>query len=169
LDGRIKLEKLLSSIPEIEIIGEPCMNIISYTTQNNKPDIFAVADQLEQKGWMLDRQQSPDCIHLTVMPTNLPVIDKYVEDLQHAIEYSRLNPSASGSGNAAIYGMSARIPFRGMVKNNVRKIFENMYGAESTNDREGEEGSSKMIGHAPIWMGWVSRILAFWKRISGKR
>ncbi|MBK9012700.1 MAG: hypothetical protein IPM82_00660 [Saprospiraceae bacterium] len=47
----------LEALPEIEIIGNPCMNMLAFATRKNKPDIYAVADFLEQKGWVVDRQQ----------------------------------------------------------------------------------------------------------------
>jgi len=165
LAGRKKLQRLFSEIPEIKVIGQPCMNILAYTTHQNKPDIFAIADHLENKGWMLDRQQAPACIHLTVMPTNVAFIDQYVEDVQAAIVFAKANPKASGEGNAAIYGMSARIPFRGLVKNNVLRIYETMYGRNGSSKEEAT-GKSQTIAPAPRWMGWMSRFLASWKKIS---
>jgi sphinganine-1-phosphate aldolase len=40
----------------------------------------------------------------------------------------RAHPEVKSKGNAAMYGMMAKIPFRGMVKGAVQKIFEDMYG-----------------------------------------
>jgi hypothetical protein len=138
------------------------MNILSYSTRGNQPDIFAVADQLENKGWTVDRQQFPTCIHLTVLPTNLPAIDRYADDLEVALAFAKANPSASGEGNAALYGLMARIPLRGLVEKNVRKIFVEMYGGGA-----GEAEDSPEIGavaQSPHWMGWVSRLLAHWRK-----
>jgi len=86
----------------------------------NQPDIFVIADQLEQKGWMLDRQQLPNSIHLTMMRHNFPVVNQYIADLKAAIDFAQKNPAAVAKGNAALYGLMARIPFRGMVETNVR-------------------------------------------------
>lgn len=51
----------------------------------NQPDIFVIADQLEQKGWMQDRQQLPNSIHLTMMRHNFPEVNQYIADFKATI------------------------------------------------------------------------------------
>lgn len=159
MEATRRLKALLAKIPEIKIIGDPVMNIVSYSTEGDRPDIFVIADYLENKGWLVDRQQNPDCIHLTIMPTNAEVIDQYVNHLRSAIEFARGHPRAAGEGNAALYGLMARIPFRGMVEKNVRKLFEELYGGERS-----EQDATSEIRRPPGWMGMVSRFLAFRQR-----
>ncbi|MFQ5446819.1 MAG: pyridoxal phosphate-dependent decarboxylase family protein [Saprospiraceae bacterium] len=155
----------MERIPEILIIGEPCMNIISYTTLGNRPDIFVAADFMEEKGWLVDRQQNPDSIHLTVMPTNVPTIGRYLEDMKAAIAYAQAHPEAVTSGNAALYGLMARIPFRGMVEKNVRQIFVEMY---STGDQpEAALSAPGTLAPIPRWMGWLNRLLGRLRKDSG--
>ncbi|MEK7256618.1 MAG: aspartate aminotransferase family protein [Bacteroidota bacterium] len=164
MEGAVRLRQALENLPEIRIIGEPCMNIFSFTTRQNKPDIFVVADQLENKGWMVDRQQFPDSIHLTLLPTNVEVIGQYVDDLKVALAFAKAHPEATAQGNAALYGLMARIPFRGMVEKNVRKIFEEMHGGRTGENNEAEVEKSGALAETAAWMGWASRILAGWKR-----
>ncbi len=160
LDATDQLRADLEAIPEIEIIGKPCMNILAYSTKKNQPDIYVVADFMEQKGWVVDRQQLPPSVHLTVFPYNIPVIGKYVEDLKAAIEWAKANPSASGEGNAAMYGLMARIPLRGMVKDNVRKVFLDTYGKGLGSEPPVAEQEKK----SPKWMGRLNRVLAWLTR-----
>ncbi|MFM2206432.1 MAG: hypothetical protein RL213_407 [Bacteroidota bacterium] len=167
MDGTRKLRVGLSAIPGIAIVGEPCMNILSYTTLDNRPDIFVVADRLEEKGWVMDRQQFPDCIHLTVLPTNLPFIEDYLEDLREAVAYAAEHKELAAKGNAAVYGMMARIPFRGMVETSVRKIMEEMFGEEIPEENTPVTENKSPITENPKWMGAVSRFLSArerWKR-----
>lgn len=164
MEGRKKLLTAFEKIPEIFVVGKPCMNILSYTTHHNSPDIFAVGDHLEKNGWMVDRQQFPDCIHLTILPTNVQVIDQYIVALINAVSYARDHPRATGEGNAALYGMMARVPFRGIVEKNVRHIFEQMYSGQL---RE-EDSKEETIAHTPGWMGKLSRFLALWNRFTSK-
>lgn len=159
LEATLQLKVLLVKIPEIKIIGDPVMNIVSYSTDGNQPDIFVIADYLEKQGWLVDRQQNPDCIHLTIMPTNIEVIDQYVNHLRSAIEFARGHPRATGESNAALYGLMARIPFRGMVEKNVRKLFVELYGGERN-----EKDETAEIHPPSGWMGMVSRFLAFRQR-----
>lgn len=162
-----EIKKALLEIPEITILGEPVMNIIAYTTQNNQPDIFVVADQLEQKGWMLDRQQLPNSIHLTVMRQNIPVIAQYIADLKAALNFAKNNPAETAKGNAALYGLMARIPLRGMVEKNVRQIFEDLYDFSQANPPAEETSTS--LPEPPFWMGQLNRILLWWGRFWGKK
>ena len=160
LDATDQLRADLEAIPEIEIIGKPCMNILAFATKKNKPDIYIVADYMEQQGWVVDRQQLPPSVHLTVFPYNIPVIGKYIEDLKAAISWAKANPAASGEGNAAMYGLMARIPLRGMVKDNVRKVFLDTYGKGLGS----EVPIAEQKQSTPGWMGKLNRVLAWLTR-----
>ena len=163
MDGARKLNEGLTAMPGIHIIGNPCMNLISYTTEEGGPDIFVIADQLEDRGWMAERQQFPDCIHLTILPTNVGVIDQYLTDLKVAYTYAAEHPGAMAKGNAAMYGLMARIPFRGRVEKSVKKIMEDLYGGKT---RDVEED---LITKNPIWMGLANRLLVAWNRWKRKK
>lgn len=155
------LKERLNSIPEIQILGEPDMNLVAYTTSDDKLDIFVIGDQLQEKGWMVDRQQNPNSIHLTLMSHNISVLDQYLEDLQEAIDYAKANPGATAKGNAAIYGLMARLPFKGMVEHNVRQVYEQLYRREP--------GAGAELEPPPAWQGRLNRLLAIWQRWFGKR
>lgn len=158
MEATLKLRNGLQGISGITIVGDPCMNILSFTTTGERPDIFVIADQLEARGWMVDRQHLPNCIHLTVLPTNCDKVDQYLQDLQLAYQYAEAHPGDAAKGNAAVYGLMARIPFRGVVEKNVKKIMTDMYG-----------GGGDTISGSPAWMGWFNRLLAFWGRRKSKR
>ncbi len=180
LDGADQLIAGLREIPEIQVLGDPCMNIIAFTTRNNQPDIYVIADQLQTKGWSVDRQQSPNCIHLTVQTLNLAAIGNYLNDLRKAISFAKTHPKAVAQGNAALYGLMARIPFRGMVEKNVRKVFEELYSPESgskqqTGGQLEEEEALADDFSGPGWMGKanyvlsrIHQILNRWKRKTQK-
>jgi sphinganine-1-phosphate aldolase len=153
IEGKKRLQAFFESLPEFELIGEPKLNLLAYRTKGNKPDIFVVADFLEDRGWLVDRQQMPACIHLTVLPSNLPVIENYMQDVRDALEFALANPEAEAKGNAAMYGMMARIPFRGMVEKNLIKLFEKLYQPEV------EEEPAK-LSNGSKWLGRMNRLLA---------
>jgi hypothetical protein len=56
------------------------------------------------------------------------VVGEYLADLREAVEHVRAHPGEASSGSAAMYGMMAKIPFRGLVKRSVGKVMEAMYG-----------------------------------------
>ncbi len=120
----------IRSIPGLEIISNPDMTVFSYTSAEKKLNIFAVADQLEDRGWHVDRLQNPDGIHAMVTPLHHRIVDQYLEDLRQAVEHVRKNPSLALKGNAAMYGMAAKVPIRGFVKKEMLKMMEKMYGPD---------------------------------------
>ncbi len=154
----------LEALPEIQVLGRPCMNIVAFSTVNNQPDIFVVADQLETAGWMVDRQQLPNCIHLTVLPQNMDQVDTYLKDLRTSLDFALEHPAETAKGNAALYGLMARIPFRGMVARNVRKIFEQAYSLTpqkqlSAHEGDSNSGAATSETHGPTWMGKANQLL----------
>lgn len=158
MDGAGRLRKFFRSTPGLELVGDPQLNLMAFRTTGNKPDIYVIADYLEERGWMVDRQQMPACIHLTVMPSNLASIAEYEQDICNALEFAREHPEAEAKGNAALYGMMARLPFRGVVGKNVVKLFEEIYKPEA----ELETGAWRR------WVGPLNRLLAAWTRLGKK-
>jgi len=119
----------IALIPELKLMGLPHATIVTYASASDEVDIYAVADQLASKGWDVGRQQHPASVHLTVNARNAPVIDEYLEDLSQAVAAVKANPELKRSGEAAMYGMMAKVPVRGLVKHSVRKVMEGMYAA----------------------------------------
>ncbi|MCD6569947.1 MAG: aspartate aminotransferase family protein [Deltaproteobacteria bacterium] len=120
----------IRSIPELEIVGSPDMSVFAYKSRSKKLNIYAVGDQMEQKGWNIDRLQRPKALHAMVTPLHERVVDEYISDLKKSVEYVRGKPGLASKGNAAMYGMIANVPLRGMIKNEVLKMMEDMYGPE---------------------------------------
>lgn len=122
--------KELAKIPELELIAYPDSTLVAFGSKDKNVSIYAVADQLQEKGWYVDRQQTPESVHLTLSPVHAEHIKDYVLDLREAVQKVKEHPELNKSGQAAMYGMMARIPFRGMIKSSVMAIMEKMYGPE---------------------------------------
>ena len=103
----IKRSKLKSNeIDEIIVIGQPSMCVFAFKSNNNKLDIFVLADNLENKGWFIERQQNPNSLHLTITLRHTKIIDEFICDLMSSIRESiGIRPS----GKAAIYGSAVAI------------------------------------------------------------
>ena len=144
-----QLEKGLSDIDGIEIVVHPDAPIVAYkVSERSGLDVFALADQLEDRGWMVDRMQSPNCIHLTVTSNHARIVDEYLEDVRASVAWLEAHPDVASRGNAAMYGMMAKVPFRGMVKQSVLEIMEKMYGpraAEPGFDPLGDEDEGAVM------------------------
>ena len=62
-------------------------------------DVFAVADELRQRGWYIDRQGPPPSLHLTVNAVHETKVDEFVADLRTAVK-----TVGASRGDAGEYG-----------------------------------------------------------------
>jgi glutamate/tyrosine decarboxylase-like PLP-dependent enzyme len=104
--------QLMHGIEAIEgfyIIGRPDMSVFTFTSVNL--DIFAISDRMLAKGWHLDRQKDPDCLHIIVTPNHRQALKPFLSDLQKATEQERSKSISDGQKqHAMLYGVTADIP-----------------------------------------------------------
>ncbi|MBZ0235982.1 MAG: aminotransferase class V-fold PLP-dependent enzyme [Deltaproteobacteria bacterium] len=117
----------ITAIPGLQLLGRPDTTIVAWGTAPGGPDLYAIADRLEARGWSVDRTQHPAGVHLTVTANHLAIADDYVRDVREAADEVRADPSLARAPTAAMYGMMAKLPVRGLVKRGVRQLFEKMY------------------------------------------
>jgi sphinganine-1-phosphate aldolase len=115
--------------PELKVLGEPHGPLLAFGSATPEVNIFAVGDQMDAKGWQVNRLQFPDGLHAMITASHLPVIDDYLRDLRDAAATVKADPSLAGKGRAATYGMMAHLPLRGMVRHKVLDLFANSYRA----------------------------------------
>lgn len=120
----------IRAVPGLEIMGRPVATLLAFRSVDPSVDIFSVASRLTEKGWNMDRQQKPVCLHLTLTAHHESVRRRFLDDLREAAAWAKEHPEAASQGDAAMYGVTAKLPLRGMVRANVRKVLESMYGAE---------------------------------------
>lgn len=125
------LQEGIESIRELTILGRPHATLVTWGARDGAVDVYAVADRMEARGWNVDRQHRPASVHCTVTSNHAPIIGDYIRDLRASVAEVRQNPDAASSGNAAMYGMMAKVPFRGMIKQSVRKVMEGLYGPDA--------------------------------------
>lgn len=125
-----KLRAGIDTIDGLCLYGEGPATVVTFGSSDKNLDVYAVADQLGDKGWHFDRQQHPASVHLTVMSAHLDTADEFIADLRAAVAAVKADPELKSRGNAAMYGMMARIPMRTMVKSAVQKVMEGMYGPD---------------------------------------
>ncbi len=136
-----QLKAGVARIDGLKIIGSEHTTIVTWTSSSPDADVYAIADQLEDLGWHVDRQQHPACVHLTVTANHLPIVDAYLADLAKAVAFVKDHPEVKSRGNAAMYGMMAKVPIRAMVKSTVQKVMEQMYGKDGSMDLAAAQGS----------------------------
>jgi sphinganine-1-phosphate aldolase len=119
----------IAAIPELYVMGQPSGPLLAYGSRDPAVNIFAVGDQLDAKGWTVNRLQKPDGLHAMITAGHLRVVDEYLRDLREAVAAVKANPSLAQQGSAATYGMMSHVPLRGMVKEKVLDLFVQMYRA----------------------------------------
>ena len=124
------LQDGIRSIPGLEILSDPEMSVFAYRSSSKKVNIYAVGDQMEEKGWQVDRLQRPAALHAMVTPLHERITGEFIADLKQSVDRVAIDPSLAAKGNAALYGMIARVPLRGLVKKEVLKMMEKMYGPD---------------------------------------
>ena len=151
MDITKRLQSGIRNISGLKILSNPDMSVFSYTSTDPGLNIFAVGDQLEETGWHVDRLQKPDALHVMIVPGHEKVIDFYLSDLEQAVQVVRGNPGLASRGNAAMYGMIAHLPMRGMIKKEVMKMMEDMYSPQGGTPLDGAEN--------PLLIQWGAKLL----------
>ena len=147
-------------MPELVVMGEPSGPLLAYGSRDAKVNIFAVGDQMDARGWSINRVQRPDGLHAMITAGHLAVVDDYLRDLAQCVAVVKADPSLARAGSAATYGMISHIPLRGMVRERVLDMFAQMYKAGGQ-----ELDLHAMPEPAPGWRGRMNDLadrLAGW-------
>jgi len=129
LDAVNQLKAGIAKIVELEVMGTPQGPLLSFRSVDPDVNIYAVGDQMDARGWQVNRNQFPAGLHAMVTAQHLQVVGAYLEDLRAAVETVKQNPELARQGGAATYGMMAHVPLRGMVKKKVLEMYSEQYRA----------------------------------------
>ena len=73
------LQAGIRAIPGLKILSDPEMSV--FALASDSMDVYQLADELSLRGWHLDRQQFPACLHMTVNFVHNEVADEFLRDL----------------------------------------------------------------------------------------
>jgi glutamate/tyrosine decarboxylase-like PLP-dependent enzyme len=172
MEATDRLTAGIDAIPGLAVLGRPPMSLFAYRAADPALNIFAVGDRLEARGWHVDRQQRPDCLHAMVTPRHLEVVPEFLADLAAAVDEVRADPALGAAGSAPMYGLAGHLPLRGLVRQNLLQTMLAFYGPEGRFPALGADGAGD--AHAPAGgaealaaraLGWWSR----WKRRRAQR
>ena len=124
-----RMKSGITAIPELRVLGNPQGPLLGYGSRDPLVNIYAVGDQMDARGWQINRLQFPEGLHAMVTAKHLDSVEAYLADLKEAVAIVKADPSLAQKGHAATYGMMANIPLRGLVKKRVLDIFAGMYQA----------------------------------------
>ncbi|MGQ9863585.1 MAG: pyridoxal phosphate-dependent decarboxylase family protein [Bacteroidia bacterium] len=80
-----KLLRALAEIPELYVVGKPCMSIVAFGAYPPL-DIYVIADELAQHGWYLDRQQYPPSLHMTITYAHAAIMEDFIASLREVVD-----------------------------------------------------------------------------------
>ena len=99
-DATLKLAKTIGSSEHYLLRAQPETTLLCFGAKD--PDalnVFAVADELWQRGWYIDRQTPPDSLHCTVNAIHHDKIESFVNDLELATKTVLMNKKTGGRGS----------------------------------------------------------------------
>ena len=119
------IKKGISEISELTLMGEPLW-VIAFESKNL--DIYKVMDQMTHEGWNLNGLHKPACVHIciTLRHTQAGVAERFLSDLKDAVTHVKTHPTESG-GMAPVYGMAATLPFRGVIRDFLKRYLDLYY------------------------------------------
>ncbi|RKX87628.1 MAG: aspartate aminotransferase family protein [Spirochaetes bacterium] len=125
LQAADKIKKGIGEIPELNILGNPLW-VISFASK--ELDIYQIMDAMTRKQWSLNGLHKPSAIHiaLTLRHTQEGVAERFIEDLKQSVAEIKANPKTEG-GMAPIYGLAAKIPFRGAISDLLKRYLDILY------------------------------------------
>ncbi len=108
------LKQEMRRISEIQVIGDPLF-LIAFRSETL--NVYQIMEYMTRRKWGLNGLYLPPSVHLcvTLRHTQPGVKEKFIEDLEAAVEYVKQNPQAS-EGLGPLYGLASAVEMRGMVK-----------------------------------------------------
>jgi sphinganine-1-phosphate aldolase len=115
----------IQAIPHLRVLGDPLW-VIAFAS--GTIDIYRVLEHMTRRGWSLNGLHRPPAVHIcvTLRHTQPGVAERFLADLRASVEEVVAQP-ARKEGLAPVYGMAASIPFRGMVRDLLKKYIDLLY------------------------------------------
>ena len=113
---REEVEAEVRKIRELVVFGEPQLCVLSFGSDTL--DIYLVSDQMANRGWHVNNNQFPAGIHMAFTSVHIGknVPGRFVADLKESLAaVSAGGLSLNEAGTANVYGVSTKIPDRGLI------------------------------------------------------
>ena len=105
-----KLIDGVNAIPKLKVLGEPHATVFAIASDDI--NVYALSDALKERGWVLEKQHLPACLHVTVSPFHADLADEFLSDLAGCAKEVDGIDSSQLSEEAVMYGMMATMPDR---------------------------------------------------------
>ncbi len=87
MDATVKIRQGVDRIKGIHVLGDPEMSV--FALASDEANIYDIGDEMALRGWYLERQQFPPCLHMTVNYRHVEMVDAFLQDLSIAVAAAR--------------------------------------------------------------------------------
>lgn len=105
-----RVEKDLSGVEGLHLLNPEGSDLAIIPVASNRFDIFALASQLEERGWNMFTSRQPDSMALCVGQQHIQVIDTWLQDVKECCAFLIKHPATKPAGDAAVYGAAKMLP-----------------------------------------------------------
>jgi len=115
----------IAAIPRLRVLGDPLW-VVAFGADTL--DIYRVLERMAGRGWSLNGLHRPPAVHLcvTLRHTEPGVADRFLADLRASVAEAGSQP-AGPEGMAPVYGLAATLPFRGVVRDLLKRYIDLLY------------------------------------------
>jgi sphinganine-1-phosphate aldolase len=115
----------IAAIPQLRVLGDPLW-VVAFGADTL--DIYRVLERMAGRGWSLNGLHRPPAVHLcvTLRHTEPGVADRFLADLRAAVAEAGAQPGGP-EGMAPVYGLAATLPFRGVVRDLLKRYIDLLY------------------------------------------
>jgi glutamate/tyrosine decarboxylase-like PLP-dependent enzyme len=115
----------IAAIPQLRVLGDPLW-VVAFASDT--VDVYRVLEQMTRRGWSLNGLHRPAAVHLcvTLRHAEPGVAERFLADLRASAAEALSQPTDS-QGLAPVYGLAATLPFRGMVRDLLKKYIDLLY------------------------------------------
>ena len=111
-DATQKIIEGIKAIPELRILGEPAMSLISIASDSF--NVYQLADEMGKRGWFIQGQFStphtPRNLHLSISFGNAGNADVLLQDLRECVELVKSKPPIDSDAIRQMVGFALQSP-----------------------------------------------------------
>jgi sphinganine-1-phosphate aldolase len=115
----------IAAIPQLRVLGDPLW-VVAFASDT--VDVYRVLERMTRRGWSLNGLHRPAAVHLcvTLRHTRPGVAERFLADLRTSVAEALSQPT-DDQGLAPVYGLAATLPFRGVVRDLLKRYLDLLY------------------------------------------
>jgi glutamate/tyrosine decarboxylase-like PLP-dependent enzyme len=87
MEATTRIREGVAGIDGVHVLSDPDMSVLALGS--DAMNIYDIGDEMALRGWYLDRQQFPACLHMTVNYGHVEMAEAFLQDLAEAVNKAR--------------------------------------------------------------------------------